>query len=118
MRWRMGFDMATWRGENRAVPGGEQAAGGGAALLDRGANPNLANSDGFTPLMEAAYQRLHADSAAADGGEGRHRRRDPRTWLDRLPQSACDHNQPDCAEALVRAGCDTTARNDPRHDGA
>ena len=43
-------------------------------LLDRGANPNLADSDGVTPLM-GRLPRNAADPAAADGGEGRHQRR-------------------------------------------
>ena len=79
-------------------------------LLDRGANPSLADSTGGTPLMAAAVKGCQADHAAADGGEGRH----STPWTRRTGGTAfhyaCFYNQPDCAEALVRAGCDTSLR--------
>eukprot|EP01045_Picozoa_sp_COSAG04_P019896 COSAG04_NODE_1977_length_5094_cov_11.505105_3_plen_871_part_00 len=79
-------------------------------LLERGANPSLADSNDYTPLMCAAYDgnqpimrmlmEAKADLDAVgpmSGGTAFH--------------SACDYNRPDCAEALVRAGCDTTVWN-------
>jgi ankyrin repeat protein len=74
-------------------------------LLDAGADPNIATSSGITPLMAAAGQGhlemlrlLLARGAAVDavrpspGGTAFH--------------FACANNQPECAEALARAGCD------------
>ena len=75
-------------------------------LLDRGADPSLANSNGDTTLMMAArrdhvgvVRELAARGAALDaahpatGGTAFH-------W-------ACDCNQPECMAALVELGCDT-----------
>eukprot|EP01045_Picozoa_sp_COSAG04_P023104 COSAG04_NODE_2698_length_3716_cov_4.770904_1_plen_931_part_10 len=76
-------------------------------LLDRGANPNLANSTGVTPLMNAAHvgslpilRMLVKANAEVDTV-------DRETGFTAY-HSACVNNQPDCAEALVRAGCDTS----------
>eukprot|EP01045_Picozoa_sp_COSAG04_P009220 COSAG04_NODE_529_length_13029_cov_3.203248_10_plen_752_part_00 len=79
-------------------------------LLERGADPSLANSSGRTPLMAAASKgnqpimqlllEAKADLHAVDPANGFTAFHD-----------ACVHNQPDCADALVRAGCDTAARN-------
>jgi hypothetical protein len=73
-------------------------------LLEAGADPDLPRSDGDTPLMLAAghgrleaLRLLLARGAAVDavdvatGGTAFH--------------LACAQNQPDCAEALVQAGC-------------
>ena len=77
-------------------------------LLDRGANPNLAGSDGATPLMAAAMvgslpllqllleAKAEVNATTPKGFTAFH--------------AACLYNQPDCAEALVRAGCDTSLR--------
>jgi ankyrin repeat protein len=74
-------------------------------LLDAGADPNRAGSDGATPLMGAALRGeleglrlLLGRGAAVDavrpgtGGTAFH--------------NACSNNKADCAEALARAGCD------------
>ena len=80
-----------------------------ALLLDRGASPDKPSSVGFTPLMAAAYighaamvgllLERGADSKAADpeGNTAFH-----------FACLFCD--LPGCVEALVRAGCDTTAK--------
>ena len=79
-------------------------------LLDRGANPNLANSLGGTPLMKAAHvgslplMRLLL-KAGAEVNTAR-----PEAGATAL-HYACDYNHPDCAEALVRAGCNTSLRD-------
>ena len=77
-------------------------------LLDRGANPSLANSSGGTPLMTSAAKgflpllrlllesKAEVDAVCPRGATAFH-------W-------ACHHDHPDCAEALVRAGCDTSLR--------
>ena len=79
-------------------------------LIERGANVDLANSDGTAPLMEAAASgfldllRLllerGADIDLCNPNSG-----------DTALHSACRHNQPDCAEVLVLRGCDTTLRS-------
>eukprot|EP01045_Picozoa_sp_COSAG04_P030909 COSAG04_NODE_5531_length_1581_cov_1.742915_1_plen_294_part_10 len=79
-------------------------------LLDRGADPNLANSLGATPLMHAAVDgsaklvhllmEANAEADTAIPGTG---------WT--AFHFTCDNDQPDCAEALVRAGCDTSLRD-------
>jgi ankyrin repeat protein len=75
-------------------------------LLEAGADPSFAASDGETPLIIAlgvhgqleVLRLLLERGAAVDavkpatGGTAFH--------------SACNSNQPDCVEALVRAGCD------------
>eukprot|EP01045_Picozoa_sp_COSAG04_P022624 COSAG04_NODE_2583_length_3896_cov_90.326574_2_plen_556_part_00 len=79
-------------------------------LLDRAANPSVADSTGWTPLMVAAYEGrtpiLRLLLAARADVDAVH----PATG-DTAFHCACFSNQPDCAEALVRAGCDTTARS-------
>jgi hypothetical protein len=76
-------------------------------LLDAGADPSRAGSDayGVTPLMTAALNGqlkflglLLGRGAAVDAV-------DARTGSTAF-HSACYHNQAECAEALVRAGCD------------
>jgi ankyrin repeat protein len=79
-------------------------------LLQGGADPDRADSDGETPLMLAArkgcsevLRLLLARGAAvdtaypADGTTAFH--------------DACWNNQAECAEALVRAGCDVGLKN-------
>ena len=78
-------------------------------LLDRGANPNLADSLGCTPLMGAALKgslpimelllEAKAEIDAAEPDESR-----------TAFHTTCFHDHPDCAEALVRAGCATGLR--------
>jgi ankyrin repeat protein len=74
-------------------------------LLDAGADPSCANDDGGTPLMIAAgkgylevLRLLLARGAALDAA-------DPADGFTAF-HDACFENQPECAEALVRAGCD------------
>jgi ankyrin repeat protein len=76
-------------------------------LLDAGADPDRANGYGGTPLMLAAangdpevLRLLLGRGAALDAGT------DPRTRGFTAFHAACFENQPECAEALVRAGCD------------
>ena len=79
-------------------------------LLDGGADPSLANSGGGTPLMVAAGEgqlevlRLLLGRGAAvdavDPGDGT----TAFHW-------ACVNNSADCAEALVRAGCDVGTKD-------
>eukprot|EP01045_Picozoa_sp_COSAG04_P016320 COSAG04_NODE_1351_length_7119_cov_17.943447_2_plen_1558_part_00 len=78
-------------------------------LLDRGANPSLADSLGGTPLMTSAANgflpllRLLLESKAEVNAV---RPQDGATAF----HFTCFNNMPDCAEALVRAGCDTSLR--------
>jgi hypothetical protein len=77
-------------------------------LLDRGADPRLAGSEGGTALMQAAG-RGHAGvvrELAARGAD-----------LDGRPENgatafhcACVRNEPECVAALVELGCDTTIK--------
>ena len=74
-------------------------------LLDAGADPSLAASDGLTPLMCAAGQGhpevlglLLGRGAVVDAAH-------PDSGATAFHQ-ACFSNQPDCVEALARAGCD------------
>jgi ankyrin repeat protein len=74
-------------------------------LLDGGADASLADGDGFTPLMQAAFnghlevlRLLLARGAAVDAASPGIRRT--------AFHAACGNNQAECAEALVRAGCD------------
>jgi hypothetical protein len=91
-----------------------QAAGHGLLevarlLLDGGADPGQADGDGYTPLMDAAgrghlevLRLLLRRDAAVDtvhpvtGGTAFH--------------TACFGNQPECVEALARAGCDVSLK--------
>jgi ankyrin repeat protein len=74
-------------------------------LLEGGADPSLADSDGRTPLMSATadgqrevLRLLLARGAAVDAAEPRD------GWT--AFHVACANNQAECAKALVRAGCD------------
>ena len=74
-------------------------------LLEAGADPSRAGGDGVTPLMEAVsggqpevLRLLLARGAAVDAVKP------PRGWT--AFHGACYNNQPECVEALVRAGCD------------
>ena len=80
-------------------------------LLDRGADPNLADNLGSTPLMVAAAQgflplmRLLLEAKAEVNAV------DPQTGGTAFHWTCgCDHA--DCTEALVRAGCDTSLRDE------
>ena len=79
-------------------------------LLDDGADPSLPNSNGHTPLMlgaakghKAMVELLIDRGAEVDavelkkGGTAFH--------------LACSSNQPDCAAALIEAGCNTAAKS-------
>jgi ankyrin repeat protein len=73
-------------------------------LLDAGVDPSLANSNGSTPLMIAAQmgqlevlRLLQKRGAAVDVVHPDHR--------GTAFHSACFSNQLECAEALVRVGC-------------
>ena len=92
-----------------AIKNNQQAAA--RLLLDRGANPSLADSTGVTPLMGAAgmgfaplVQLLldaKADMGAVDkdGDSAFH------------VHYACMNNQPECVEFLVLNWCDKSLRN-------
>jgi ankyrin repeat protein len=76
-------------------------------LLDRGADPSLADSDGDTPLMRAAgvghvgvVRELAARGADLDAAH-------PKTGGTAF-HFACELNQPECVAALLELGCDTT----------
>jgi ankyrin repeat protein len=85
-------------------------------LLDSGADPSLASSDGDTPLMTAArlgqlkvLRRLLGRGAAVDAVE-------PGTGLTAF-HWACFHNKVDCAEELARVGCDAGLKDKSGHTG-
>jgi ankyrin repeat protein len=74
-------------------------------LLEAGADPSLARSDGATPLRQAAglghvdvVRLLLARGAAVDAVK-------PGTGCTAF-HAACYNNHPECAEAMARAGCD------------
>jgi ankyrin repeat protein len=75
-------------------------------LLDRGADPSLAESLGFTPLTHAAVsghpgvvRELVACGADLDAA---HREYGATAFY-----LACGYNQPECVAVLVELGCDT-----------
>ena len=75
-------------------------------LLDRGADPSLATSIGFTALINAAMgghvavvRELAARGADLDAAH-------PETGLTAF-HCACGNNQPECVAALVELGCGT-----------
>jgi ankyrin repeat protein len=79
-------------------------------LMDGGADPSRANSNGATPLITAVghgqlevLQLLLARGAAVDAVH-------PRTGFTAF-HAACFKNQAECAEALVRAGCDVRLKD-------
>jgi ankyrin repeat protein len=85
-------------------------------LLDGGADPSSAGSDGTTPLMAAAgggqlevLQLLLGRGAAVDAVE-------PGSGCTAF-HSACYHNQPDCVEALARVGCDVGIKDNDGFTG-
>jgi ankyrin repeat protein len=79
-------------------------------LLEHSANPNLADSDGATPLMEAAIgghlpilrTLLDRKDIAINDTELEH---DATAF-----HLACGNDKPDCAVELARRGCDMTLR--------
>jgi ankyrin repeat protein len=80
-------------------------------LLEGGADPDLVDSDGSTPLMAAALhgrlgvlRLLLERGAALDTILGHH----DYGWT--AFHAACFKNQPDCVEALVLAGCDISVK--------
>lgn len=87
-------------------------------LLDAGADPSLAVSTGSTPLMAAAgnaylevLRLLLTRGAAVDAVV-------PLNSCTAF-HCACHYNQPECTEALARAGCDMGLKDDrQRHDEA
>ena len=85
-------------------------------LLDGGADPSLAAGDGFTPVMAAAIcgrlevlRLLLVRGAAVDTA-------DPYRGQTAF-HSTCARNQAECAEALVRAGCDVGLKDKSGHTG-
>jgi ankyrin repeat protein len=86
-------------------------------LLDAGADPNLANSDGaYAPLMVAAgpgqlevLRLLLARGAAVDAV-------DPADGWTAF-HAACHCNYAECAEALARAGCDVGLKDNDGNMG-
>jgi hypothetical protein len=77
-------------------------------LLDKGAELDIAGSNGLTPLMAAAatgqlevVRLLLARGAAVDAA-------DVHEGMSAF-HCTCLHGEPDCAEALVRAGCNVSA---------
>ena len=75
-------------------------------LLDRGANPNIANSEGLTPLIICAGKGILSAVQLLLEAKANLDVKDPRGatafhW-------GCITSQHKCVEALVRAGCDTT----------
>jgi ankyrin repeat protein len=78
-------------------------------LLDRGADPSLARSDGLSPLMNAAA-RGHVGvvrELAARGADLDAERPARRSTGATAFHLACVRNQPECVAALVEFGCDT-----------
>ena len=75
-------------------------------MLDRGADPSKAGTDGTTPLMAAVFEgrvrmvrELAARGADLDAA-------DPDAGATAF-HTACIANQPECAAVLVELGCDT-----------
>ena len=122
MTWELAAGADPNASVHRVTPDGEafqfiplcQAAGRGhleaaRLLLDAGADPSRADGAGTTPLMMAAITNV----AAVDGqlellrlllgrGAAIDAVRDGHTAF----HLACMNGQPECAEALARAGCD------------
>jgi ankyrin repeat protein len=78
-------------------------------LLDAGADPSRADDDGVSPLMVTAMnghpevlRLLLRRGAAVDAAQ-------PVAGYTAF-HSACWNNQPECVEALIRAGCDVGLR--------
>ena len=119
--------LATDGGDGQGGGGGSGDEGGGGAsgcraeaatrlLLDRGADPNVTDSAGFTPLMQAAFHGSLAglrlllavgaeESAVREEGGGT------------AFHFACGQGHADCAEELLRAGCDAGQRDSAGRTG-
>eukprot|EP01045_Picozoa_sp_COSAG04_P000823 COSAG04_NODE_23_length_37908_cov_41.289825_17_plen_545_part_00 len=83
-------------------------------LLERGANPNLADNEELTPLMEAAVngfppllQLLLKHKADIDA----------KHQLGTAFHFGCGTDHADCVEVLVSAGCDIHIKNDQGRTG-
>eukprot|EP01045_Picozoa_sp_COSAG04_P037136 COSAG04_NODE_9346_length_872_cov_0.924968_1_plen_290_part_11 len=86
-----------------AVAHGQEAAA--QLLLDRRANPNIASSNGVTLPITRLLLEAKAEVNTTDKEEFT------------AHHHACANNHPDIVEALVRAGCDTSLRNNNGETG-
>jgi ankyrin repeat protein len=96
-------------------------------LLEAGADPSFWDDEGSTPLMEAAdsgelevLQLLLAWGAAVDAmavDDGESHSGGPRGLHGTAFHCACYTNHAECAEALVRAGCDIGLKSVLDFDG-
>ena len=80
-------------------------------LLDRGADPNLADVESLTPLMAAARSdELEVLQLLIESGASLDIEDCDIYWT--AFHYACIHENPGCVEALVQAGCDVTIQCD------
>ena len=79
-------------------------------LLDRGADPSIADSLNVTPLMKAAYMGLQEQLRMLLDAGAELEAVEPITGHTAFLW-ACHDGKTDCAEMLVRAGCNSSHRN-------
>ena len=87
----------------QAVANKQEAAA--QLLLDRGADPNLADSNGWTPLMTAACKDFLPGLRLLIEAKAELNAVHPGSGFTAF-HATCPFDYPDCAEALVRAGCE------------